>query len=326
MKKKRNRDESPGRVHCNRTATKRRRRRSSTTLPKLQITIKIDAKVTQLGCDVKLANCYDITREHCETLREWLPNVVTLNMEFCHSLTDEDFIVMLGFQGTGETKVTKGKSAHYLLESVDHPVRNLEVLNLSHTNIGDSGVAAIALQCPNLRIISLQNTRVSDYALSALAQHCRGLTAVDVSGTEIGSYGIQLLAQESTATLQSLELNDCVYVNDAVVPYLCHCPNLVRLGLRNTKISDRAVSALLRKLKFIELNLEGLPIYDAQLLQICQFQKNLEKLDLSFCYGLSLASLTRVVELSTSLQELSLFGLEEMAKEIERWEGLLLFC
>jgi len=331
--KKRNRDESPPRVQCKRTAAKRRRRhtRDISTLSKRQIITIKDTEVHQLctrspfvPCDVILSNCYDITREHCEILRTWLPNVVTLNMEFCHSLTDEDFTVLFGFQETKQD--SEAAATTRVLESVDfNPISKLEVLNLSHTNIGDAGVAALALQCPNLKILYLQNTRVSDYALSALAQHCHGLTAVDVSGcTGIGSYGIQLLAQESSATLKSLDISDCIFINDAVVPYLCHCPNLIQLGLRNTKISDRAVSALLRRLQFNELNLEGLPLSDLQLLQLIQFQKNLNKLDISYCHGLSLAALRRVAELSC-LQELSLFGLEEKAQGIER-EGLLLFC
>jgi len=331
--KKRNRDESPPRVHCKRTATKRRRRQARDNLissKRQLITIK-DTEVHLLGasspvvpCDVILSNCYDITREHCEILRTWLPNVTSLNMEFCQSLTDEDFTVLFGFQ----EKETESEATATILESVDfNPFSKLEVLNLSHTNIGDAGVATLALQCPNLKTLSIQNTRVSDYALSAVAQHCHCLTALDVSGCSgFGSYGIQLLSQERAATLKRLDVSDCAYVNDAVVPYLCHCPNLTQLGLRNTKISDRAVSALLRRLQFIELNLEGLPISDPQLLHLIQFQKNLQKLDISFCHSLSVAALKRVGELSSCLQELSLFGLEEKAKEIESWEGLLLFC
>jgi len=269
---------------------------------------------------------YNLNNGHCESLRNDLQHVLSLNLESCHSLTDDDFSTLFGFHSVE----TSTPDLIRVLEPVDDstPLK-LESLNLTRTNIGDVGVAALVVKCKNLKHLYLSHTRITDFSLSLIAQHCSNLQTLEVVGCEIGNYGLQLIAQQFKARLVSLDVSDCYRVNDAIIPYLCfYCPNLERIGLRNTKIPDRGVSALLRKLKFTSLNIEALPITDLQLCQISQLQPSLRVLHLSFCYGISLPIIKKMVEQCKTLSEVHLFGLgitPEVLIELQR-EGLSIYC
>jgi len=333
MKTKRKRDESPQRaVLTKKTYNKKRRRHANkeTSIDTTLVSMPEDKlqllKSTVSTPSVNLANCYNLTKEHCELLRnDWLKQILSLNLECCHSLTDDDFSNLFGFQPVETNTETNIR----VLEPLDDSTLKLESLNLTRTNIGDAGVAAIAIKCKNLKHLYLSHTRITDLSLSLIAQHCSNLQTLEVVGCDIGNYGLQLIAQERKSNLVSLDVSDCYRVNDAIVPYLCfYCPNLARIGLRNTKIPDRGVSALLRKLKLTSLNIEGLPITDTQLCQISHFQPSLTELHLSYCYNTSLNAIKNVVELGKNLAVVHLFGLgigKELLLELQR-EKLSIFC
>jgi len=332
MKTKRKRDESPQRAILTKRTYNKKRRRHAKETSKETISVSVPEDKLQylkstvsVPSNVNLANCYNLTKGHCELLRnDWLQQIISLNLECCHSLTDDDFSTLFGFQPVETNTVADIR----VLEPLDDSTLKLESLNLTRTNIGDAGVAAIAIKCKNLKHLYLSHTRITDLSLSLIAQHCSNLQTLEVVGCDIGNYGLQLIAQECKSNLLTLDVSDCGRVNDAIVPYLCfYCPNLERLGLRNTKIPDRGVSALLRKLKLTALNIEGLPITDIQLCQISHFQPSLKELNLSFCYNASLKSIKTVIELCKDLTDVHLYGLgigNDLLEELRR-EKLSIF-
>jgi len=331
MKTKRKREESPQRV-TKKTYQKKRRRHANNKDKEKRETLLVptEDKLQQIQTtspvpsSVDLSNAYNLTKEHCEFLRnKCMQHIISLNLECCHSLTDDNASILFGFQQT-ETSTTTERE----LEPVDDSILKLESLNLTRTNIGDVGVAAIALKCKNLKHLYLSHTRITDLSLSLIAQHCPALQTLEVVGCDIGCYGLQLIAQECKSNLVRLDISDCYRVNDAIVSYLCfYCPNLHYVGLRNTKIPDRGVSALLRRLKLVSLNIEGLPITDKQMCQMSQQQPCLKELHISFCYNISIDMIMRVVKLCRELEEVHFYGLgaKEVVAEVER-EGLSIFC
>lgn len=186
-----------------------------------------------------LPNNYKLNKQHFEELRSLLPNLKTLNLECCPTLSDQDLASLVGFEATssdttGELRILFISLTWLVLEAVDDAkTMMLEHLNLTRTNIGDVGVAALVMKCKNLKYLFLSHTKITDVSLSLIAKHCPGLHTIDVTGCNVGNYGIQLIAQECNKSLVSLVVNDCHRVNDAIIPYLCYyCPSLSQLGIR----------------------------------------------------------------------------------------------
>lgn len=120
------------------------------------------------------------------------------------------------------------------MEAEDGPETfSLESLNLTRTNIGDVGIGAIVMRCKNLKYLYLGHTQITDISLSLIAQYCPRLCTLNVEGCNIGNYGLQLIAQECKSNLETLVINDCPRVTDAIVPYLgFHCTQLRHLEIR----------------------------------------------------------------------------------------------
>eukprot|EP01126_Amoeba_proteus_P017638 TRINITY_DN1858_c0_g1_i5.p1 TRINITY_DN1858_c0_g1~~TRINITY_DN1858_c0_g1_i5.p1 ORF type:complete len:125 (-),score=26.86 TRINITY_DN1858_c0_g1_i5:129-503(-) len=123
-------------------------------------------------------------------------------------------------------------------------------------------------------------------------------------------------------------MNDCYQITDAIVPYLIYyCPNLVRLGLRNTKLSSIALTGILEKFDLTEINLNGLPVVmDSHLYQISKKGK-VTNLDISFCFQVSVDGVRRVLECAFGLKELYLFGIGMQEGDLGAFkrDGLTLF-
>eukprot|EP01127_Copromyxa_protea_P023705 TRINITY_DN8992_c0_g1_i1.p1 TRINITY_DN8992_c0_g1~~TRINITY_DN8992_c0_g1_i1.p1 ORF type:complete len:323 (-),score=23.05 TRINITY_DN8992_c0_g1_i1:64-1032(-) len=318
MKTKRRREESPQRAP--RTIKTRRRDIRSCQTKVSPEPHQPDKLGVCSGDTLDLSNNYTLNKQRLSDIKKSLPRLRSLNLEFCHTLSDEDFASMVGYELVPSTKV---------LEAVDDTKTfSLESLNLARTKISDAGVAAIIVRCEEVRHLRLSHTRITDLSLSLIAQHCKRLVTLDVSGCDIGNYGIQLIAQECKY-LADLKVNECTRINDGIIPYVCfYCPELNQLGIRNTKITARGLNTLLQKRKFSYLDLEALPITDAQLYLISlQQSQNIKSLRLSYCFNLTAGNICRLINICKHLAEVHLFGLslgEELFSSVNR-EGLHIF-
>lgn len=55
-----------------------------------------------------LANIYNLSKEHLSSVKDLLPKLRSLNLSCCHTLTDQDFVTLVGFETTDSQ--AKGES------------------------------------------------------------------------------------------------------------------------------------------------------------------------------------------------------------------------
>jgi len=241
-----------------------------------------------------------LTRHSLTYYSDLLGSVVSLTLSCCNYLTD-DFLALL-------------------LALDSYP--NLLCLDLSYTQITDTGIISIATKCPNLSSIVLNGCLgITDVSLSFLAQHCKRIQVLSVSGCpRIGDIGVQLIAQESKLHLHVLDVNDCPRISDKTLLYLGHyCPGITCLRLKNTSVSAPVLYKLLSsRLHLTELNVQGLSLTDTFLVVLSRFQlSSLKLLDISFCTHLSFSCLEQVLEKLVLLEEVHMFGLPTTDTELE---------
>jgi len=223
-----------------------------------------------------------------------------MNLSCCNYLTDEDLSLLMDYH---------------------LPNPHLRCLDLSFTQVTDTGIASISTKCPNLSSINLSGClSITDVTLSYLAQNCKKLQSLVLSGCpRVGDIGIQLIAQEVKHHLRILDLNDCSRISDKALVYLGHyCPSLTCLRLKNTGISVPVFFKLLSRLHLTELNIQSLPATDSFLFALTRLQPTLKIIDLSFCSRISLVGLKHTVEKLEFLCELHIFGSSVQDLDVEQ--------
>jgi len=241
-----------------------------------------------------LSGCYQIGKDSIEVIANEYKDVLqTLNLEFCHYITDEDISTLFG-----ERKQSNDKKI------------NMVSLNLSYTNISDSGMRTIALNCPNLKFLKLRGMKnITDLSLSMIAKYCKALIHLDVQEcSHISDYGISIVSQECKL-LEILNLNGCNLTNN-FVDYLCFYNQSIKdLDLRNTKVNDVAIGKIISTLFNLEsLKISGLSLNNVNMNHLLNL-KSLKNLDISFCYDIKKDLLQDIIRSCSNLQEVHLFGL-----------------
>jgi len=182
-------------------------------------------------------------------------------------------------------------------------------INFSYTNISDFGMRNVAHNCPNLKIVKLQGMRnISNVTLSMLAKHCNKIFELDVQDCPgISDYGVKLISQECKG-MENLNLSGCVNITDEIVPYLAYySKGLKQLNLRDTKITSKGVLQLVNSLPLLEvLKIPNIRVSDEDLAPILVNRK-IRILDLSFCYGVSISMIEKLIEFCP-ITEIHLFG------------------
>jgi len=246
-------------------------------------------KLVKPALELNLAGS-TLSRLFLQSLSPLCANVASLNLSCCNYVTDDDLALLMNF----------------------HTNTQLRFLDLSYTQVTDTGIAAISNKCPNLSSVNLTGClEITDVSLSFLAQNCKKLQNLVVSGCpRIGDIGIQLIAQEVKHHLRVLHLNDCPRITDKSLLYLGHyCPHVSCLHLKNTSVSVPVLFKLLSRLQLTELNVQSLPITDSLLIALTRLQPTMKVLDISFCSRVTITGLKHVIEKLEFLCELHVFGL-----------------
>jgi len=248
-----------------------------------------------------LSGCYQINKQSIEVIARELSEspLTSLNLEFCHYVTDEDLTLLFGNNNKNDSP-KMGK-------------QDLVSLNLSYTNISDLGIRVISMSCPNLKILKLNGMKnISDLSLSMIAKYCGQLTHLDVQDcTNLTDYGVSILCQECK-NLENLNLNGCENVSNSIVSYICfYNRSLKNLDLRNTKINGDAIVYILANLVELEnFKISGLPFRNENTCSMLLLNlKSLKSLDISFCHGLSKDFVCEIIRSYSCLEEIYLFGL-----------------
>ncbi|MEZ6144196.1 MAG: hypothetical protein R3B91_01935 [Planctomycetaceae bacterium] len=134
----------------------------------------------------------------------------------------------------------------------------LEILDLSGTQISDSGVASIS-GLVFLRTLSLSNTAISDQSLKHLLP-LADLRELYLMGTQITDDGLKLLTH--LENLQVLDLSGDE-ISDQGLKGLTVLPKIRELGLANTMITDAGIERLTSFPNLQGLSLSGAHISDS---------------------------------------------------------------
>jgi len=243
-----------------------------------------------------LSGCYQICKESIGVIASEYKDVLqSLNLEFCHYITDEDIVTLFG-------EVKEDGSRDNQL--------NMVSLNLSYTNISDIGLRTVTLNCPNLKVLKLRGMKnITDLSLSMIAKHCKSLTHIDVQECyNITDYGVSLISQECKL-LEHVNVNGTNVTNN-FIPYICFYNHLIKeLDLRNTKVCGDALGKILANLLKLEsLKISGLS-FEKKYMYLLLNLKSIKELDISFCYDINLDLIRDLIRSCSALREIHLFGL-----------------
>lgn len=283
---------------------------------------KIDA-ITDQARSLDLSRFYHLDLAlACQLGKRCGKQLVSLNLAYC-LITDQHLAAILDI--THNNNIEKMDSAS------EGSVQSLSLrkLNLEHTPITDLGLRHIALNCPHLTSINLKGCqKITNLSLSLLAQHCKNLSRVELSDCKITNYAVQIIAQECKNNLSVLDITDCREITNDALSYLAfYCPNLKRLKLKGTRVTELGLMPLLQRVALLELNLQGLPISDLTLTTIAKNQKQLHLLNLSFCHSITLNALQMLIKTTPLLRELHLFGLANITNNnLNELSPLLQIC
>jgi len=242
-----------------------------------------------------LSGCFQICKESIDVIANgYRDNLLSLNLEFCHYITDEDISTLFA-KCKEESKEKKW---------------DMTTLNLSYTNISDSGMRTITMSCPNLKILKLRGMKkITNLTLSMIAKYCKNLTHLDIQECNITDFGVAIVSQECNH-LEILNLNDCNEITNEVLPYLCFYNRFIKgLDLRNTKVNGEALIYILANFSNLEkLKISGLSL-NSENIHLLLNLKSLKSLDISFCYDLKKDFIGDIIRSCPGLQEIHLFGL-----------------
>ena len=203
--------------------------------------------------------------------------------------------------------------------------QSLKACLLDFTAVGDEGVARLKGH-PEIREIGLAGTRISDEAVVMLATLPR-LSALRVAGSEVEGKGLTAVSHHPR--LKSLDISGCKNLREDAIGALVAIPQLVKLNLYDTPISDTAAVHLagMKKLKW--LNLDKTLITDRSLQNIAGLQ-NLEFLHLGSTNisDAAIPELSKLAKLKTLIitrTHVTAAGVESLASHLPeteiRWDG-----
>jgi len=246
--------------------------------------------------ELDLSGSCNLTPNLLQELSLLVPNLLSINLSCCNYLGDEDILILFSGLDTSPSQFS------------------IQQIDLSHTQITDEGIKLIALKCPRLTTINLKGClHITDMGLSLVSQYCKNLSHLVIADcARISDTGVQLVAQEAKQQLVLLDLNDCTQITDKTLAYLgYYCPNLSYLRLKNTSATSLMLTKLLPRVRITELNVQGVAgINDKFLFLLSRFQQaNLKRLDVSFCYQVSMEGINKVASEADLLSDVSLFGL-----------------
>lgn len=138
-------------------------------------------------------------------------------------------------------------------------VRTLDLKNPTQFALVDQEIHAIFHYFPKLRFLAIPYAAITDQSLKLIAEKYPQIESFSFeASTHITDKGLRLLAERCTS-LVSLNLNGCPMVtDDGVIPLLEKNPNLRKVLLGKTGISDKTLFVLAKIKDLDAINLSNL--------------------------------------------------------------------
>lgn len=189
-------------------------------LPKMAITndtLVLLADLSEQLHKIDLNGCIGLTDGMLAMIVRKCPQLKYLGVRRCYALTDRAFI------------------------AVAENCPKLMTFDAGYTNIGDSALDQVSLQCPKLQVVNLSHCHaVTDSAVSQLLTRCPVLHSLDldrcVSLTDAALRHVGPM-------LQHLNLRLCVLITDKTLDFLA-AVRLITLNINSTLVTDCGLSHL----------------------------------------------------------------------------------
>jgi len=146
-----------------------------------------------------------------------------------------------------------------------HNLPALQILDLSYTLVTDDGLRALTNSAPAVKELDLSNDNISDAGLAECAK-LKYLIFLGVSHTRMTDRGLRYLI--SNRDLRSINASYTRITDGGLVRFLKKFPKFNALYLRNTQISDQAISAIARSKDLQWLDLRNTRVSDRGLLRL----------------------------------------------------------
>jgi len=260
-------------------------------------------------------------RRNYRELVQGVPNIKSLNLSGCYSLSDANL------------DLTFSKE-----------VLSLTSLNLSLCKeLSDSSLTRIALKCPNLENIDLAGcSKITNGGLRFLSWNLSKLKTLNlrscrqVSDAGIANLcGMDDLPNPASLSLQSLSLQDCQKLSDDSLRYISQkMPNLKSINLSFcVSVTDTGLKSLAKIASLEEINLRSCDnVSDIGIGFLAEDHGKLKSLDISFCGNVSDGSLRHMASapgLNSSLKKLAMTtcaitdeGMVKLAKNLGQLQEL----
>ncbi|CDK26353.1 unnamed protein product [Kuraishia capsulata CBS 1993] len=244
---------------------------------------------------LKLSECSEIDDEVIMELIKCCPNIVELELHGCNLVTNESLVLMFEeLEYLREFKISRNSNvtdACFDTASGELSLDRLRILDFtSCENITDKAIEKLVKYAPRLRNVVLSKcVMITDSALRSLAQLGKNLHYVHLGHcSNITDYGaIHLI--KSCHRLQYLDFACCVQLTDETLIELAQLSRLRRIGLvKCGNITDEGILALAN---------HGRSNDDS-----------LERVHLSYCTGINIYPIYKLLTSCPKLTHLSLTG------------------
>lgn len=272
------------------------------------------------------------TAVHSPIFWEALPNV-----RLSAALPDESQLPILFSRLSRVRGITimRRNDVDMLLKNVRAFCKDIISLNVTHTNVTDTGLSEVGGGCRLLQNISLKACKdITDQGVRVLVRGCPELRCIDALGCNITDASVSFI----TALGERLRVLDLGFtlVTDAGLRILStHCPHLESLELYGCeRISDVGIHAIADSCRELQkLDVGRTPVTDAGLAAIAALTRlSLRDINLRDCAAITDGGLSQLAEAGNGLEridvsetDISDVGVQYLASHCPRLTELLVW-
>ncbi|KKA26324.1 hypothetical protein TD95_003516 [Thielaviopsis punctulata] len=271
---------------------------------------QVAQKCTQLK-RVKLNEITSINDQVVYSLAENCPNLLEVDLQSCENVSSPAITALLK-----QSRAMRELRLQFVLRLTDEAFLQLPAVQLDCLRIldltgcvelTDDGVKQVIGLAPRLRNVVLAKCRnITDASLRAIATLGKNLHFIHLGHcNQITDAGVSYLVQACTR-IRYIDLGCCTLLTDDSVRLLADLPKVKRIGLvKCNQITDASINVIARNCAMRAMRPDSEGLYGA----------SLERVHLSYCVGLTLQSIIRLLNACRRLTHLSLTAVSAFLNE-----------